>query len=209
MMSEETVFTNRDLANTNMAEDTTKIEAQAPPKEKFSLAVHATIDANQASHGLRHDDYKQYHAYCTRRLYRLRHNKAVRRDLVHSAAYVVGEKKKRNAYCPREQTTSSENALWVVIISAERAWAHSCELKALIGSGGSTALLAEHEKARSSPGKIRQHALSRLKRAKQLATQFEQLCEEACDERTIMEAKAYAGWMRGNWSLEVGDWKVR
>lgn len=77
--------------------------------EKFSLPVHAVIDANQASHGMRHDDYKQYHAYCTRRLSRLRHAQSVRRDLVHSAAYVSGEKKKRNAYCPREQKTNSEN----------------------------------------------------------------------------------------------------
>lgn len=183
------------------------------PQEKFTLQVHAVIEANQASHGLRHDDYKQYHGYCTRRLSRLRHAQPVRRDLVHSAAYVSGSKMKRNAYCPRELQRNSENALWVVLVGAERAWAHSCELKALISSSSSTSekstLAAEHEKSRSSPGKIRQHALRRLRRAKQLATQFQELCEEVCDERTILEAKAYGGWMRGNWSLEVGDWKVR
>jgi signal recognition particle subunit SRP68 len=161
---------------------------------------------------MRHDDYKQYHSYCTRRLSRLRHAHPVRRDLVHSAAYVSGEKKKRNAYCSREQVSNSENALWVILVGAERAWAHSCELKALMKStsaaGNTVVLAAEHEKSRSSPGKIRQHALRRLKRAKQLATQFRDLCEQVCDERTILEAKAYAGWMRGNWSLEVGDWKV-
>lgn len=184
-------------------------KASTPPQEKFSLPVHAVIDANEASHGLRHDDYKQYHAYCTRRLSRLRHAQPVRRDLVHSAAYVSGAKMKRNAYCPREQMTNRENALWVVVLGAERAWAHSCELKALMAtSGKSTSLAAEHEKSRSSPGKIRQHALRRLRRAKQLATQFQELCQEVCDERTILEAKAYGGWMRGNWSLEVGDWKV-
>lgn len=191
-------------------DDVAEEKEEVVPQEKFSLPVHATIESNQASHGMRHDDYKQYHGYCTRRLSRLRHARPVRRDLVHSAAYVSGEKKKRNAYCPREQVSNSENALWVVLVGAERAWAHSCELKALMGSSGgnNTVLAAEHEKSRSSPGKIRQHALRRLKRAKQLATQFRELCEQVCDEKTILEAKAYAGWMRGNWSLEVGDWKV-
>lgn len=194
-----------------MSDDGTeeKVSVDSPaPQEKFSLPVHAVIDANQASHGLRHDDYKQYHAFCTRRLSRLRHAQPVRRDLVHSAAYVSGEKMKRNAYCPREQTTNSENALWVVLVGAERAWAHSCELKALMATSGKSSLSAEHEKSRSSPGKIRQHSLRRLRRAKQLATQFQQHCEQVCDERTILEAKAYAGWMGGNYSLEVGDWKV-
>lgn len=179
------------------------------PQQKFSLQVHAVIESNQASHGLRHDDYKQYHGYCTRRLSRLRHAQPVRRELVHSAAYVSGSKMKRNAYCPRdEQSANSENALWVVLIGADRAWAHSCELKAFMTTTSKSTLAAEHEKSRSSPGKIRQHALRRLKRAKQLATQFQELCQETCDESTILEAKAYGGWMRGNWCLEVGDWKV-
>ena len=188
-------------------------EESSPLRETLFLPVHAVIDANQAAHGLRHDDYKQYHAYCTRRLSRLRHAQPVRRELVHSAAYAPGEKMKRHAYCPREQRTNSENALWAVAIGAERAWAHSRELRALVPSSSSTstsksALAAEHEKSRSYPGKIRQHALRRLRRAKQLATQFQELCERVCDERTILEAKAYGGWMRGNWALEVGDWKV-
>lgn len=185
-------------------------DAVGVTQEKYSLPVHSVIEANQASHGLRHDDYKQYHSYSTRRLSRLRHAQPVRRDLVHSAAYVAGEKMKRNAYCPRDITSSvqHENVLWVVLLGAERAWAHSCELKALMVTSGKATLAAEHEKARSSPGKILQHALRRLKRARQLATQFEELAQQHGDERTILEAKAYGGWMRGNWSLEVGDWKV-
>jgi signal recognition particle subunit SRP68 len=191
-----------------MGED---VQDVVTPQEKFSLAVHQVIDLNQASHGLRHDDYKQYHSYCTRRLSRLRHARPVRRDLVHSAVYVSGAKMRCNAYCPRnDMKLNHENALWVVLLEAERAWAHSCELKALMAtSGKSSTLAAEHEKSRSSPGKIRQHALRRLKRARQLATQFQELAEQVGDERTILEAKAYGGWMRGNWGLEVGDWKVR
>ena len=42
-------------------------------QELFHLDIHAWLDAQQTSHGVRHDDYAQYHAYCTRRLSRLSH----------------------------------------------------------------------------------------------------------------------------------------
>jgi signal recognition particle subunit SRP68 len=161
----------------------------------------------QSAHGLRHDDYKQYHEYCTRRLSRIRHNREVRKELVHSATYVSGEKTRKHAYCPRDlpDDLNHENMLLVVLVDAERAWAHSCELKALLHEQ----LPKNHEKAKAAPGSIRQHALRRLRRAKQLAIRFEDLCGQFSDETTQEEAKAYASWMRGNFALEVNDWKVR
>lgn len=106
--------------------------------------------------------------------------------------------------------------LIVTLLNAERAWSHSLEIKALDdGSTGRSAsqgqrlLKAQNEKARSSAGKIRQHSLGRLKRAQRFATQLEEMARATADQRTILETQAYGGWMRGNWSLEVGDWKVR
>jgi signal recognition particle subunit SRP68 len=161
----------------------------------------------QSAHGLRHDDYKQYHEYCTRRLSRIRHNREVRKELVHSAAYVSGEKTRKHAYIPRDlpEDLNHENMLLVVLVDAERAWAHSCELKALLHEQ----LPKNHEKAKAAPGSIRQHALRRLRRAQQLAIRFEDLCGLFSDVITQEEAKAYASWMRGNFALEVNDWKVR
>lgn len=158
------------------------------------------------AHGLRHDDYKQYHEYCTRRLSRLRHNRAVRKELVHSGVYVAGEKTKRHAYVPREtpEDVNHENILLVVLMEAERAWAHSCELKAMVHEH----LPKNHEKANATSGKIRQHAVRRLRRARHFAIKFEEMCRQYADESTQGEATAYASWMRGNFALEFGDWKT-
>ena len=125
---------------------------------------------------------------------------------MHSGTYVAGEKTRRHAYCPRElpEDLNHENMLLVLLVSAERAWAHSCDLKAMTREQ----LPKDHEKAKSSPGKIKQHALSRLRRAKDLAIAFEEACVQAGDESTVEEAKAYASWMRGNFALEISDWKI-
>lgn len=174
---------------------------------KIRIPLHSNIESMQSAHGLRHDDFKQYHEYCTRRLTRIRHNSEVRKDLVHSAVYVAGEKTSRHAYCPRDlpDIVNHENFLLVILVDAERAWAHSCELKALLNDQ----LPKNHEKAKAAPGKLRQHSLRRLRRAKQLASRLEELCEHYGDQSTQEEAKAYASWMRGNLALEVNEWKVR
>lgn len=176
--------------------------------DKFAIGIHALVEEMQTTHGLRHDDYKGYHGYCTRRLSRLRHHQAVKKDLVSSGAYVSGEKKRRNAFCKRElpETIAHADVLLSVIVNAERAWAHSNELKALIHAPPTD---RTHEKSKSAPGKIRQHYLSKLRRAKQLATQLEVLCIQFADAQTQQEAKAYASWMKGNVGLEKGEWKVR
>lgn len=177
--------------------------------DKFTIGIHALVEEMQTNHGLRHGDYKGYHGYCTRRLSRLRHHQAVKKDLVSSSAYVSGEKKRRNAFCKRElpETIGHKDVLLSIMVHAERAWAHSNELKALIHAPP-TDRTTTHEKSHSAPGKIRQHALSKLRRAKQLATQLEVLCDQFADAQTQQEAKAYASWMKGNFGLEKGEWKV-
>lgn len=176
--------------------------------DKFSIPIHALVEEMQTAHGIRHDDYKGYHSYCTRRLSRLRHHQAVKKVLVSSSSYVSGEKKRRNAYCKREipETIAHQDVLLTFIVSAERAWAHSNELKALIHASPAD---KTHEKNNSSPGKIRQHSLRKLRRAKQLATKLEELSCQFADVETQQEAKAYASWMRANVCLEKGEWKVR
>jgi len=61
---------------------------QEDTKELFHLDIHAWVDAQQTSHGVRHDDYAQYHAYCTRRLSRLAHKPDDAKSyLVHSSKH--------------------------------------------------------------------------------------------------------------------------
>jgi len=63
---------------------------QEDKKELFHLDIHAWVDAQQTSHGVRHDDYAQYHAYCTRRLSRLAHKPDdAKSHLVHSSKYAA------------------------------------------------------------------------------------------------------------------------
>jgi hypothetical protein len=78
--------------------------------------------------------------------------------------------------------------LWVMLVSAERAWAQACEIK----KGGS-----------------RQHAIRRLQKAQQFATKLEEAAKVNCDAITYKECQAYAGWINGNWALEKGHYKVR
>ncbi len=65
-----------------------------------------------------------------------------------------------------------------------------------------------NKKANATLGKIRQHAVRRLRRAKHFAIEFEEMCRQYGDELTHEEATAYASWMRGNFALESGDWKT-
>jgi len=101
-----------------------------------------------------------------------------------------------------------ENFLYVVFVECERAWSHSNELRALLNEKEANKLARDHPVSKSSSGKIRQRAVSRLRRAKQLATKFLELCREYADDTTVEEAKAYAAWMNGNFAFETNQWKV-
>ena len=60
----------------------------------------------------------------------------------------------------------------------------------------------------ASPAKIRRHYVRRLRKAAAYATELENRTRVSCDDRTAVEGRAYAGWMRGTLALEVGDWQV-
>ncbi|KAL7463400.1 hypothetical protein ACHAXS_003777 [Conticribra weissflogii] len=119
---------------------------------------------------------------------------------------------------------------------AERCWASSLHFKSLIG--GSVGGASEKEplgnaKKEPSPGKLRAQSLKRLRKAVKYATLLEALTSSRragpvgaegddeggattegvaaappVDERTRMEARAYASWMRGNLALEQNQWHM-
>ena len=191
-------------------ENENKVEAL----HKFNLSIHALIESSQSQHGLRHSDYSQYRSYCTRRLSRLRHSKQFRSELSKitvSESKGSGNKSARHAFKPspyyRDDSlaskiaTKNENFMLVELFSAERSWCHSLELKAnydnLKSSGG----------GKSKKQGSRGHFMQRLKRAVQFASRLQVMTESAADERTIVEAKAYATWMKGNLYLEKSDYQ--
>jgi signal recognition particle subunit SRP68 len=52
----------------------------------------------------------------------------------------------------------------------------------------------------------RNHFMRRLAKAAKWAAQLETLCAATGDERTALEASAYASWMGGNVLLEKEEW---
>jgi hypothetical protein len=93
--------------------------SEATAQELFHLDIHAWVDVQQTCHGVRHDDYAQYHGYCTRRLSRLSHKPDnVKSYLVHSSKYASSSlsstttttkptksKTSRHAFCSRSHDT--------------------------------------------------------------------------------------------------------
>lgn len=183
-----------------MTEETSTNEESPPPQEIFHLELHAWMEAQQTSHGVRHDDFAQYHAYCTRRLSRLSHLKDAKKYLVASTKFatVKSDLKGRHAFCSRYADTLSssdttghvphENVLWYLLVLSERAWAHANQL--------------------SKAKKRRQQVLAKLKRAVKWADLLVQKAQVAGDASTIQECKAYRSWMTANYKLEQYDYAV-
>ena len=79
--------------------------------------------------------------------------------------------------------------LLLPLMSAERSWSLAMELKEQ----------PENPRARF-------HMLRRLKKAVKSCNELVTLCAETADDKTKLEAVAYAGWMTGNLRLEEENW---
>jgi hypothetical protein len=179
------------------AEEKREENPEEPPlqPQNFSLAIHAWMQQAQATHGIGHDNFGEYHGYCTRRLDRLRHHKEVKIDLVHNAKYsttTASKGRPRHAYAPRDDTDAMEivpheEFLWVLLVQTERAWANGMELKNL--------------------GK-KQHCIRRLAKALSYAQKLETLAVKNCTPTTVKECQAYTAWIQASWALEKGRFKV-
>lgn len=190
----------------------------------FSIPIHALLDSAQSSHGLAQNDYVQYHAYCTRRLDRLRHAKEVRRDLTHHNGNQNKSKSKqqqkgggKHAFLSKtfsvEDFNSHINFALVTLFSSERAWAHGMSIKsqyAAQNSGSNNnnkSKLNEKSKKKCSPGSVRKHYLNRLKKAAKWSVKLDEMIQVVGDEKSKIEARCYRGWMKGSCALEMGHWK--
>jgi len=85
-------------------------------------------------------------------------------------------------------------ALQEPLLCAERAWAHAMLLKQ-----------ENHEEGEAPRRRL--HLLRRLRKAAHWADQLKEQCSQKADDRTVLEAEAYAAWMRGNLLLEKEDWR--
>jgi hypothetical protein len=171
-------------------------EPLPPQQEVFQLDLHAWIEAQQTLHGVRHDDYGQYHGYCTRRLHRLSHLPDAKQHLVCSSKYASTKASKRHEYCSRMEDTLTVqvefvphvNVLWYLVVLSERAWAQSKDL--------------------AKQGKRRQQVLAKLKRAVKWADLLLQKAQISCDPSTVEECRLYQAWMKANYALEQFNYQV-
>ena len=197
-----------------------------PPKQQvlFSLNIFETLDKSQNTHGVMHEDYHQYQVYCTNRLRRLRHDKAVRRDLVHNSKYAEGVQMRRNAYCPRngkakkqqqqqpkgdseksetEETNEEEEEETVepTIIEHENfLWVP------LYQAERAWAQACDVQKQKRA-NKTKQLVLRKLRKAMKFVATLQEMSTRACDEATQEEIASYAGWMKGNYALQKAEYR--
>lgn len=78
-------------------------------------------------------------------------------------------------------TISEERHLHVPLVSAERAWAMAMDLK--------------KQNERSVDLRRKQHAVRRLRKASVWASELARFAAARCDQRSALEAEAYATWM--------------
>ncbi|CAM9643321.1 unnamed protein product, partial [Phaeothamnion confervicola] len=150
-----------------------------------ALSIHATIKACQSQNGLRHGDYLRYRQYCTRRLRRVRTRQDVRFSLGKGKTFIQRTLIAEDVKTPQH--------LFIPLLMAERAWAYAMALKQHASGGGVRQ-------------RVSHHLERRLAKAAKWATQLENLCAATGDERTAVEGRAYAAWMRGSHALEREEW---
>lgn len=135
------------------------------------------VKVGQAQNGLRHNDYARYRQYCARRLTHIRHAREIN--------FTFGKGKK---FVQRELTAEDvthDRHLQIPLINAERAWATAME-----------------EKADADTAAGRHKVLGRLKKAVRWAAELRTLAAARADGHTLLEAEAYASWMRAQFELE-------
>jgi signal recognition particle subunit SRP68 len=150
---------------------------------KLSLCILEVVKTAQAQNGLRHNDHQRYRQYCTRRLRRVRK----------SVKFTYG---KGRQFVHKEVTAEKiegERHLYIPLMNAERSWAYAMHLK--------------HEITESDNSRLKYTMMKKLIKAAAHSKQLSDLCTARGDNRTVLEAEAYAAAMAGYLLLEKEDWK--
>lgn len=158
-------------------------EAAVPTHEPFSFKLLTIVQQQQSSNGLRHNDHLRYRQYCSRRLRRLYNN--------------LKFKHGRGRYKPVAFPDDFQDIryLEVPLVSAERAWSYGMQLK------------TDNANATNINCQWRHHAVRRFGKAARWAKYLEAVCKIHGDQRTQMQAEAYAAYLDGVYQAEREDWE--
>eukprot|EP01138_Halocafeteria_seosinensis_P007273 gb/GECG01007436.1/.p1 GENE.gb/GECG01007436.1/~~gb/GECG01007436.1/.p1 ORF type:complete len:193 (+),score=23.68 gb/GECG01007436.1/:1-579(+) len=150
-----------------------------------ALPVLETLRTAQAQNGLRHEDYRSYRQYCSRRLRRIRTGKQIK--LTHG---------KGRAFVPKPITkdiVSDKRHLELLLFNAERAWAYALQLKNDNGQEG-------------MPPRAHHHMMKRLRKAFSWAETLRSIAHETATPETILEAEGYVSYLYGVIAIEEEAW---
>jgi signal recognition particle subunit SRP68 len=140
----------------------------------------------QSQNGLKHGDYKRYRHYCTKRLKRIR--KGIK--FTHGKKFVKKEISLENI-----NDFKDPRVLQLPLYNAERAWAYAMSLKQELANN------------KSADPRIRMHIKRRFSRALKWAKLLKQICQKHTEEKTALEAEAYAEYIEGVFNFENEGWE--
>eukprot|EP01117_Protostelium_nocturnum_P001970 TRINITY_DN12623_c0_g1_i1.p1 TRINITY_DN12623_c0_g1~~TRINITY_DN12623_c0_g1_i1.p1 ORF type:complete len:567 (-),score=200.59 TRINITY_DN12623_c0_g1_i1:80-1780(-) len=152
------------------------------PSTKLSLEISKEAKISQNQHGLRTNNFNRYREYTTRRAKRIR-----------KALKFTHQKKPKESFQKKTidpSIVTDERFLLLVLVKSESSWAYAMELK------------GESDNSRT---KIHMH--KKMSRAVKYSSLLVDLCKAKADERTTLEAQAYASWMAGHFMQQREDWK--
>ncbi|CAK9067855.1 Brefeldin A-inhibited guanine nucleotide-exchange protein 2 (Brefeldin A-inhibited GEP 2) (ADP-ribosylation factor guanine nucleotide-exchange factor 2) [Durusdinium trenchii] len=124
----------------------------------------------------------QYRQYCSRRL----------RRLYFALRFKHGKNRFKQASFP--ENFDDPKWIFIPLVQTERAWAFGVQLK------------ADNAAAAAFNARWRHHSERKFAKACQYAQHLESVCKVHCDQRTQLEAEAYAAFMAGTWLVEREHW---
>ncbi|KAI1122139.1 hypothetical protein F5Y10DRAFT_81313 [Nemania abortiva] len=151
-----------------------------------------TFVVSARSQALLYGDYTTYHRLLVKKL----HTARKKLNIV---------TKNRSKFTKRgpitaEQIAEDHGFLHLVLLTAERAWAHAMRLKAVHSAD-----------TRGIAGRTRSHIISRLDRGARTAERLAQILSDtpavAATDTDILEARAYAAMVRGAAAFESQKWE--
>ena len=151
---------------------------------KLNLDIAEYTRNLQSQNGLRHGDYHRYRHFCTRKLHRLR------------SSLKIPNGRHRFKKVPLPDTIHSQRFIELLVIQAERAWAHGLTLKSEFALNNG-----------ESRGKIRHRYIHKFRRAVYWSSELLSLVKKSCDSQTILEAEAYNLWLDGLALTECGKYE--
>ena len=183
------ILTMAEETKDRQAEEGKDDEVPRAPVEivkNLSLDILHLAKTSQMKNGLRHQDYRRYRQYCTRRLRRIRKNNQVR------FMYANPKGRQYEFHEVRPEDVKDERFIIIPLMMAERAWSYAMQLK-------------QDNENDDFPRKYF-HMKRRLTKAARWSTTLKDLCATVGDARTALEAEAYEAWMHANLTLENENW---